>query len=116
MQTPGQGVSTDDYWDIYAPTASLAPDTPSKEKEHRTFMARYNPAENNGRGALEVMFRGNSRRNQVWIPYRYNNVPPDIWDGFKGATSPGMFINANSQYFSNYQANTGFGKISQPSQ
>jgi KTSC domain len=68
----------------YAPTPSINPADP------RTAAAGYDPILQR----LRIEFADNG------VPYNYYDVPPQIWDAFQQAPSPGRFINAVLNYFS----------------
>jgi hypothetical protein len=67
----------------YAPTPSLNPQNP------RTVAAGYDP----------VLQRMRVEWGDGGPAYNYYNVPPQIWDSFQHAPSPGKYINAVLNYF-----------------
>jgi hypothetical protein len=85
LQTP-ETISVDPAWDYYSPTKTTAGQ--GREKRRNTNQARYSAQ----RGWLEVEFRaGNS--------WRYEQVPPPIWEAFKAAESPGRYVARTLVFF-----------------
>jgi KTSC domain len=75
-------------WDYYWPTRTINPPRP------RTLQARYSARKQR----IEVIFREGSPASPD-ATWHYDNVPPEVWMGFKRAESPGRFINSTLNYF-----------------